>query len=170
VIDFNGNYKLFSGNIYGEVKIISNIENNVQGQFKLENPNYGQLLEGERSRMSLADIDDDGILDMIVGNSRGGLAMFQTAIKTDGTTGINEEQFGEVKIFPNPSSGVLNIVNNHSSKLKVSIYNVHGVLMRQDNVNANARAEIDLGTLNSGLYFIHSGGVFMNKVIKWFKI
>lgn len=170
VIDFNGNYKLFSGNIYGEVKIISNIENNVQGQFKLENPNYGQLLEGERSRMSLADIDDDGILDMIVGNSRGGLAMFQTTIKTDGTTGINEEQFGDVIIFPNPSAGVLNVVNNHSSKIKVSIYNVHGVLMRQDNVNANARTEIDLGNLNSGLYFIHAGDVLMNKVFKWFKI
>lgn len=144
VFDFNGTYKIFSGNIFGEIKIISNIENNVQGQFILQNPNYGQLLEGERTRLSLADIDEDGILDMVSGNNRGGIAIFNTTFKVDGTTKTKQPSIENIMVYPNPSTGILIIGNYAAKKGQVSILSIQGSLIDQFHVNANSMLEKNL--------------------------
>lgn len=68
-------------------------------------------------------------------------------------------------IYPNPTSGVLNIdiPNNHIEK--VILYNIHGKYLKNFNKN-----NIDLSNLNSGIYFIKiftsSNSVINSKVIK----
>ncbi len=170
IFDFNGSYKLFSGNIYGEVKIIGNMDNNVQGQFIMENPNYGQLLEGERSRFSLADIDDDGVLDMIVGNNRGGLAMFQTTFKLDGTTRVENSGEGEIKIYPNPSNGGFAISNKTNLQLQVSLLSIQGKVLNNLIVEAKSEMEKDFSYLKAGMYIIHVREGSRSHLLKWIKI
>jgi hypothetical protein len=169
IYDFNGTYKLFSGNIYGEVKIISNIENNVQGQYILENPNYGQILEGERSRISLADIDDDNILDMVVGNSRGGLAIFQTTLKTDGSVNTNHSAIDKLALYPNPSTGKLVISNPESIDLDITVYNLQGKTIAHYSTKATPFLEKDLSFLQSGMYLIKIQTESEYNFIKWIK-
>lgn len=169
VMDFNGNYKIFCGNIFGEVKIISGVENNIQGQFTLDNANYGQLLEGERSRISLADIDDDGILDMVVGNSRGGLAIFETTFKTDGTTKVNQVSDQRFIFYPNPSYGNFTIKNEDALEKEMYIMSLDGKLIQHLKIEPNAVLIKDLSYLSSGLYLIRVTTGSQNAFVKWIK-
>jgi hypothetical protein len=170
IIDINGSYKMFSGNIYGEVKIIGNIDQNVQGAFTMENPNYGQLLEGERTRLSLADIDDDGILDMICGNSRGGLAIFETTYKTNGTIATDYTKKQSVLVYPNPSSGLLNLDNLSDHQMIVTIMSAQAKPFKEYTIPSKSKIQINLDYLNAGLYFVSINSGINSKLIRWIKI
>ena len=63
-------------------------------------------------------------------------------------------------IFPNPTSGVvyLNLSAQHAGGLLVNISDLNGNQVMHSNFSANEGAnsfKVDLGTLNSGAYFIH---------------
>jgi hypothetical protein len=170
IVDFNGTYKMFSGNIYGEVKIISNIENNITGTFLLENANYGQLLDGERSRISLADIDDDGILDMVTGNSRGGLSMFQTTIKVDGTTQLDYVHEERIKVFPNPSEGEIYFINRDDVPFYISIHTSEGQKLDNFYLESNSSKNRNFHSIPDGLYIITMQNKKSRSFIKWIKM
>lgn len=64
-----------------------------------------------------------------------------------------------IKIYPNPTSGILTIETENNG-LKIQIYDIRGVLILETNKNI-----IDLSSKANGVYFVHvNGKVF--KVIK----
>ena len=71
------------------------------------------------------------------------------------TVGINDLTIdGNVKLYPNPTSSVLNLNSANETILFVSIQDVNGKeLYNNSKVNANTLA-IDLSTFESGLYTI----------------
>lgn len=77
--------------------------------FPLVFENWGQVDVGTRSHPVFADLDSDGLLDAVVGNTRGGLEIFKTNLKT--STAAEEPDFSEVKIevSPNPTSGLARV-------------------------------------------------------------
>ncbi len=169
IVDFNGKYKMFSGNIFGEIKIISNIENNLTGTFIIENPNYGQLLDGERSRISLADIDDDGLLDMISGNTRGGLSMFQTLIKVDGSTANEDIEENFPLLFPNPSTGNLILTNPTSYEIMVTIYGMDGKQLDRFVLHPDSQIHKNYTHYTKDLFFLKLQSREFQSYLKWIK-
>lgn len=66
---------------------------------------WGNVDAGHRSHPALADLDSDGILEMVVGNYRGGLDVYRTVLQ-DCSTGVQtpDPLAPTLKISPNPSA------------------------------------------------------------------
>jgi hypothetical protein len=65
--------------------------------------------------------------------------------------GVDDQTEQALKIYPNPTSGVLNIQGEGMTSLEV--YNVVGQCIMKNEVNGNA-AQINTEHLNSGIYFL----------------
>lgn len=74
-----------------------------------------------------------------------------------GVSEMNES----IKIYPNPTDGQIKV---ETKALQVAIYNVVGQLVEEKNTE-NDMVVLDLGQLNSGIYFIKAGNA-IQKVVK----
>ncbi len=154
VVDFKGQYKLFTGNIFGEMKVIGDIENNLNGTFVLENPNYGQMDEGERLTVSIADVDNDGILDVATGNARGGVAIYQTNFKTDGTLSSSGASYDNYKLYPNPGKNLIQFDFPAGSVFSWTVFNSEGKKINASYEKGSQSLKIHMADVTAGLYFL----------------
>ncbi|HRG68214.1 MAG TPA: T9SS type A sorting domain-containing protein [Saprospiraceae bacterium] len=170
IVDFNGSYRLFSGNIYGELKMIGAIDGNLDGSFSMLNPNFGQIHEGERLTISLADLDDDGILEIATGNSRGGISIYGSNLKTDGTVSSNNQSQVKISLSPNPSSGLFELNSPEVLKGSVALYNMEGKLEFKSILNSEANVRFNFEKLEKGIYLVKL--INRNELFcfKWIKI
>ena len=68
-----------------------------------------------------------------------------------GTTGINEVAEGEVNVYPNPATTVINIDNAEGAQ--VSVFDINGRMI--SNVeSASANQTIDASNLAKGMYIV----------------
>ncbi len=72
-----------------------------------------------------------------------------------GATAIEDKSFDNpVSVYPNPSSGVVNIdLGNISNTVSVDVYNITGQLLKTVN-NITSNTSIDLSDLAQGHYFV----------------
>jgi len=88
--------------------------------------------------------------------------------KFNSTVGINEIATTQVKIFPNPTNGMINIELNNSNVQQITVSDIAGKeLIVKTRLKQNET--IDLSELNNGVYFIHiktDKGISTSKVVK----
>ena len=66
--------------------------------------------------------------------------------------GVEEEATNEIEIYPNPTSGIVNI---HCQEAELfNIYNTYGQLLISQNANGNDQVTIDISNLPRGIYLI----------------
>jgi hypothetical protein len=66
---------------------------------------WGNVDVGHRSHPALADLDSDGILEMVVGNYRGGLDVYKTVLQDCSTGVVTPDPLAStLKISPNPTA------------------------------------------------------------------
>lgn len=120
---------VFSGTEYGKILRFDAIEDGfVPELMEIIDEDFGKTGQGQLLKLDLADIDANGLLELIVGNSRGGLALYHTSIQTDGSwTSTGESDFG-LSLYPNPAREEL-FVSNFSESFDYSIYNCKGQLI-----------------------------------------
>jgi hypothetical protein len=86
------------------------------------------------------------------------------------TTGINENATlaSQVKVYPNPAKGLLNIASNMKSKdVTFTIYNSIGQDMYSAELNNNLTTQVDVSFLANGIYMIQfksNDGIFTKKI------
>lgn len=104
-VDFEGVYMLFCGSVEGGIFRYSNIDGNLDGNFTLETKGFGDIRDGARTHPAIADINDNGLLDLIVGNFRGGVSLYETLYQVDGSVNLAsvETHPMEMVVFPNPA-------------------------------------------------------------------
>jgi hypothetical protein len=68
-------------------------------------------------------------------------------------TGINDAETAEFEIYPNPVQANLNIKFNMDEAAQLSIFNIVGQTVYQQEIGANA--QIDMSSFESGVYFIN---------------
>jgi hypothetical protein len=75
---------------------------------------------------------------------------------TPATVGINDNQLADgFKLFPNPTTGLLNIEFNANTTATVDLYNVLGERVMTKTFNAAGLRTIDLGNLDNGIYYMN---------------
>lgn len=63
-----------------------------------------------------------------------------------------------VSVYPNPSNGKVNILNNSKmSELNIKVINVMGQELRNYNINNYGETQLDLSQLANGVYFLRIG-------------
>ena len=119
---------------------------------------------GLRCAAALSDLNDDGKMEMIVGNYAGGLQLFNAEIEVNQSV---EEMVEGVLFYPNPAKSVLTIVGRGIGQIRV--YDVLGRCLIQKNA-ASDETTIDVNDLASGIYLLqmncNSGRVKYVRFIK----
>lgn len=116
----------------------------------------------------MADVNNSGYLDMVIGNQAGGVAFFKGA---EAIISVNElNALTSLSVYPNPSDGnlVIDVVNNSLKNASIEVFDLMGKSQLNRVVNTS-RLQLNLSYLPQGIYLIKFSNNKGNKVIKWIK-
>jgi hypothetical protein len=150
--DDTGKEYLFVGSESGNILRYEDLSSET---FTKASASYGNTREGDKTSAAFYDFDSNGYYDMLLGNYRGGLGIFETDIPSGlvPTVQIQGETL-EMLLSPNPASGQLRVSlegGNVPDRIQYRILDVLGrECLRQ---NGQGTAVFDVSPLPSGLYF-----------------
>ena len=177
VYDRNGQHELYLGYQHLSDKdkgivCLGNIEGNVLGTYDTLSLNVGNIYTGHSEDLDIADINDDGFADIVVGNIRGGLS-FYTEKQIVSTTTATQTNQRIVKIHPNPTSTQLTVTLAIENKkdISYSICNLMGQeIERQVLATKNTIHRLNVERLGAGIYLLTmqvDGQSIVQKFIKF---
>ncbi|MFK7936034.1 MAG: T9SS type A sorting domain-containing protein [Saprospiraceae bacterium] len=152
--DFGDRIELFIGTEFGDLRHYTDLSTDPNQPYTLANEMLSPEPIGVRLSPTLADINDDGKLDMAIGNARGGITFFTTDL--DAQESVNTTQVAEdagISIYPNPAQDMINIAfdkANSTSQL-IEVFNVNGQLTQRLSTN-KATTQISVANWTAGLY------------------
>jgi hypothetical protein len=110
-----------------------------------------------------ADIDNDGDMDVISSSQNDDkIAWYENLT----IIGIKENQLDSIKIYPNPTKGLVFINPRTETIVSATIFDVLGKKVLQQNRNIQ---ELNISSLQSGMYFLRvttDSGELVKKIIK----
>ena len=164
VLHYNGsNLELYVGSKSGAIFKYNNIENNLAGAFNLVDSNFLKMDIGTYSTPAIYDLNNDSLMDIIIGNKRGGLSLFMGSDEPfiSNILNLSKDVFS---IFPVPSKDIINI-KNISKVLEFEIFNVTGKSIKSGKTNGT----ISITNLENGIYFLKIDEKNKYQVIKFVK-
>lgn len=168
--NFNDTISLFLGAVDGKLLYYKDIENNLNSgnSFTLVSDNFLGINTGAYSSFWLNDIDNDGFLNMFVGQDLGGLYHFE--VDPNSTATINElNNELEISLFPNPTNGKITLFTSNTAPLKLSVIDIYGKVIHERRTFIQT-AGIELIEQSPGIYLVvienESGDSVVKRVIK----
>ena len=168
ILDCGGQKLLVTGTEQGKLKVYEvNPDSLDEGAFVLLNDGFPGFAEGRILRPAFASLNGDDLLEVVIGNNRGGLGLFTSPITINCTVPTKETRPPlEASLFPNPASNLLHVrlgqppVGLHHYR----IFNSVGQLALTGQF-LDIEHTIEVGHLSSGFYFIEiqSGGARVMK-------
>ncbi len=161
---------LFSGSRSGNLHMYSNILDNIEGVFDTVSVALGGIDEGDITTIDVSDIDSDGYLEMVVGNERGGIAIYNTDVVSDKSLVSTQEVelIEPISIYPNPASNTVTIEST-TPILSIQFMDLEGRVIQKVSSNGYSHT-LDLGKQSPGVYIVSvtsaTGLTSYHKVIK----
>lgn len=182
----NDSLFLYSGSAGGYVFFYRNIKNNLNGEFYIDStlvlrkyedtvysaifmniPNNGYIYidEGMRTTPCLYDFNQDGYLDLIVGNYCGGLSYYSGTIGLN--IGLSEAPIENPNfiIFPNPATDEITVDLSEFipfNSVEISLYDLPGRKLFSKISESKSNYKLHINELESGIYFIEVKGLVKN--------
>ncbi len=167
-----GEIWLATGTENSGVEVYKVVDNQVDMNFALseigdEIPNVGF-----KTSIALADLNNDGLLEMALGNERGGLSFFTTPWINSQLTSSKERILNSnLKIYPNPASDFLRLdlpEDFQDKDVVIRVFNLNGQKLLEKE-STNNPVDLDISSFLQGLYFVEVSS--NTKVItkKWIK-
>ncbi len=154
VIEIDGEYVLFTGSEPGNIRRYINIEDSlaVGAPFFQADSLFGGIVQGVRTRLDVADINNDGLLEYLIGNKRGGLALYSDSQLLTSNPVPDAPDF-TFTLYPNPAEDVLNIryIHPQGQAATLRVYDVLGRTLHHQNINQNT--QLDIQQFSNGIYF-----------------
>lgn len=149
----NGQQKLISGAENGWIHIYDSITGNLSGNFHLIDTSLYNIREGLRVVPTMGDLNGDSVMDFVIGNYAGGVALFYG----DNSVGIAPAPIDELtfSLYPNPASQQITLVLPEaitSETATLTIVDVSGREVLSTNIHSG-RNSIDAQNFPSGMYF-----------------
>lgn len=161
ITDSAGNKLLYSGSAQGRVfKYLINPANLRSGNFQLLDSNVIGQPVGSKSVFTMADLNNDGQMEYIIGNSRGGLMFYSDSVWDTSALpiGVMEEieLKGKLFIYPNPSKDfvVCMVETENVTDVKVEVISMLGQAVEPEIQVAGEKIRIQTQALRSGVYFV----------------
>ncbi|MBL7893127.1 MAG: VCBS repeat-containing protein [Bacteroidia bacterium] len=148
--DAGGTYKLLIGSESGYLYYYNNIDGNLSGNFTLVDSSYQKVWEGSRIAPGGTDINNDGLVDLAIGNYAGGVSLLYGQT-TNSVKNIGQQQI-EFDLYPNPASDKLTIyLSLGKGMVTISIIDIFGREVKQFRSNESI-FNADVSFLTGGLY------------------
>ncbi len=162
----SGITKIITGAENGYLRLYDNIDGNLNGNFTLVDSTFMNVWEGTRTAPSGADINNDGYIDLIVGNYQGGV-IFLKGVSTLSVNNFDNLINWSFNLFPNPAnhSITIRISNEHNSTYILELYSVLGQLIVSDQILNNS-STLNTQQLPQGVYICKVSEITTHGVIK----
>lgn len=159
-------FDMIVGSEKGDLFYYKDFESELGGTFTLDQGNFGEMKEGQRTAIVGGDLNGDNVWEWMVGNVRGGIGFYSGngLVSTDADPLV--PMTSDWSVFPNPSANLFNIkVEQHlaNGTMSISLLNLQGQeLLAQTNLAAAKGTTLDLSSFAPGIYFLRMelNGVF----------
>jgi hypothetical protein len=157
--EYQGKLQLLSPSNNGKLKAFTDIDSNIYGSFTFTQDNALDLNIGYNLSGDVFDLNNDGKVDLVLGNQSGGITIFYgdgfVGIDNDHTTFESSTKM-QLKIFPNPTKGEFNLLLSDFEEGKayqVKVFDLVGKLVFEKTILQEIE-QLDLSQQNKGVYFI----------------
>ena len=153
VLAIDGALEIIAGTQNGTInRYLISPDSLLAGTFEQTDSNYMNLQVGAETHLAFADLDGDGLQEMVVGNIRGGISFYKTDLRIDQSTPTtNTAASIPVSLFPNPAKDQLSIqIPSDVGEPSIRIYNSIGQLSFQ----LPFQSVIPIADLANGIYFV----------------
>ncbi len=160
--------KMLVGEETGNLYLYDSIDGNLSGTFHEVDKKYRGIFQGARTAPNVADIDNDGLLDMVLGNYEGGVTYYKGSSTLNGINEIPNKFTWTYNLFPNPANNsiTLKISNDIASAgYFIEVVNVLGQLITTEKITNNVFV-LPTQNYNSGMYFFKVSEINTNNSIK----
>ncbi len=176
-LDSTNNLYLVVGSESDGIKVYEFDRNNILGgAFTKVFERYSGIHEGERNSITIADLNNDGKMEMIVGTYRGGVSFFTQSDSIETPNSIAELSMPEIilNVFPNPTNGTITVIFNGvfvPTQSNIRITDMMGKTHFSEqlsSVSNGTQLQYNLSTFSRGIYmleFISSGIQKVHKII-----
>ena len=154
LVELNGNYVLLVGNEAGYIQYFKDVEENLnEGAFELVTIDLLGVDIGKNASPAIADLNNDGFLDIVVGTNRGGLLWFEY----DETVGMHDFATKKINcnIYPNPAENTcfLDVETVKQNVTHLNVYHINGQKVLEQKLEIHQKThQIDITHLATGLY------------------
>ncbi len=144
---------LITGGVNGQVEAYDNPAASTD-PFPLISKKWGNVDDGNRSSPAFADLDNDGILEMLTGNQRGGLSLYKTVL-VDCVVPVKTEEPAALPltVWPNPASDRIRVQAPGGAATRWRAFNALGQFVAGGQASGES-FEIAVNTWPTGLYFL----------------
>ncbi len=149
---------LMIGNADGVIEIYDSIDQNYNNIPRTDSF-YTSIQTAYRAVPTVGDLDNNGSLDLIIGNQNGGLQLFTMAPNNSGSIGLNQISKGNlnIELYPNPTRDELFLTIDalgSDRKLNIDIIDLTGRSIEQGTYKNDKTISLSTSHLNAGIYFI----------------
>jgi hypothetical protein len=178
-LDKDGRFEILVGSDMGRLFLFNNFEPNATRVCdeitKVYSDGIGispsDLLFGTKSAVTTADIDGDGVSELLIGNSRAGLRMYSTEVK--GVISHVAEQANGTQnwvLYPNPAKSIISVrTDKNMDKQSYEIFDLMGKIMQKGEMDAY-ETRINILELPAGIYLLKSSDLEGNVYVSRFLI
>lgn len=159
--DSIGQLLLYSGSMRGTIfKYLVDTNNLRSGSFTLLDTDVLKQDVGSKSTFSLADLNGDGNLEYVVGNSRGGLLLYSDSLWDHSTLPVEVKEVAteaaQLLLYPNPANGyfICKLNSGSFTNAVAELYNVLGEVIPVTKTSTANSVTVTTTGLQPGLYFI----------------
>ena len=154
--------ELYVGSKRGSIYKYNNITNNLSGNFNLVDSNFNDIFAGTHSTPAISDLNNDSLIDFIIGNKRGGLSLFMGSNDSlISTLSVPYDFKNKYEIFPVPASDIINI-KNLKKQLYFEVISLTGKKVK----TGYSDGFIPVSELNNGIYFLLLDDGIQKNVLK----
>lgn len=159
----NNELTLFVGSERGALFMYDSITDNLDGNFNLIDSNISNLSVGPHISPALGYINNDTIIDLILGSRRGGASLFFGSIDST-TNSVTEIQKEKILFSPNPTKGQINC--SYKEAFSYKLFNQDGRLVE----TGMSKENINVSHLSDGIYYISIFNDSINNTLKIVKL
>lgn len=167
----NGALLLVCGTQDGHFQAYTNVVAS-EDPYAVVSMRWGNVDDGNRSAPTFGDLDNDGILEMVVGNLRGGLSVYKTELVdcTTGSSSVPAPVQPELLLSPNPARHWVRVEWPTNQPVEWEAFDVLGRLVARG-TEPSGTFTIPVGAWSQGTYLLHlrsgkqlSGSVVLVKI------
>jgi hypothetical protein len=134
----------------------------------LVSANFLDLKGGAYSSFWVNDPDNDGLLNLFVGQDLGGL--FHLEVDTNSNASITELQKpSEITLYPNPTTGLITVFTGEIGTTNYKITDITGKQILAERIYT-ATFQIDISEQSAGIYLLvvetENGNLSVNRILK----